>query len=263
MRALWKGWLSFGLINLPVYLYSGTREKELNFHLLHKKDNSPIHYARICKKDGQEVPWEDIIKGYQLQNGDIVLLADKDFENVNIHRTKTLDILDFTFEKEIDTIYYQKPYYLEPQKGAAKAYILLRESLKNSKKVGVVKFVLRNREHLGIIKPYGDYLVIMQLRFSHEILKHPDLEIPKTEKASAKEIALATQLIDQLTSTFSPSKYRDEYREEILRMIQQKAKGHRIKQKGKLPKKTKESQIVKVLKESLKKAKPSRRRIAA
>lgn len=263
MRALWKGWLSFGLINLPVNLYSGIKQKQLRFHLLHKKDLSPIRYARICKKDGKEVAWEEVTKGYELQNGDMVVLTDEDFTKVNVHRTKTIEILDFTLEEEIDSIYYQKPYFLEPQKGAAKPYILLREALNKSKKVGVAKFVLKNREHLGIIKPHEDFLVIMQLRFSHEILKHPALEIPKGKKVTSKEIALAMELIEQLTASFHSEQYHDEYREELLRMIKQKAKGGRVRPRGRSPKKTKQSQIVQVLKASLKKSKPHKKRLAA
>lgn len=252
MRALWKGWLSFGLINIPVNLFSGTREKELKFHLLHKKDLSPIRYARVCKKDGEEIPWEEIVKGYELENGDMVVLTEEDFEKANIHRVKTIEILDFAEEDQIDTILYQKPYFLEPQKGAAKAYVLLREALEESGRVGIGKFVLRKREHLGIIKPYKNMLVLNQLRFVHEIAKLPGLEIPKGEGISKKEIDMAIKLIDQLTTDFDPKDYKDEYREELMSVIKQKAKGRKTRKKGKLPSKTSSKDYMKALKASLK-----------
>ena len=134
MKAIWKGWMSFGLINIPVNLYSGTKEKEIRFHLLHAKDHSPIRYARICKKEGKEVPWEEVVKGYELESGDMIVLADEDFEKAALERTKTIEILDFTKLEEIDPIYFDKPYFLEPQKGAGKAYALLREAQKNPRK---------------------------------------------------------------------------------------------------------------------------------
>lgn len=253
MRAIWKGWLSFGLINIPVNLYSATKEKEIRFHLLHKKDLSPIRYARICKKDGQEVPWEEIVKGYELENGDMVILTEEDFEKANIERVKTIEILDFADENDIDTVLYQKPYFLEPQKGAAKAYSLLREALKKSGRVGVGKFVLRKREHLGVIKPYKDMLVLNQLRFVNEITQKTDLHIPKGDSVSKKEIELALKLIDQLTTDFDPKDYKDEYREELLTVIKQKAKGKKSRKKGKTPRKTGSKDFMKTLKESLKK----------
>lgn len=250
MRAIWKGWISFGLINIPVNLYSATKEKELSFHLLHKKDLSPIHYSRVCDKEEKEVSWGDIVKGYQLESGRFVILSDEDFEKANVKRVKSLEILDFVIEEEIDTVFYEKPYFLEPQRGAAKAYLLLREALHNSKMVGVVKFVLRNREHLGVIKPYKNILILNQLRFQSE-LRMPAIELPKTA-LSKKEVAMAKKLIDQLTVKFNPKHYKDEYREELLDMIKHKAKGRAPKAKGKAPRKTARSDLTKILSASLK-----------
>ena len=251
MKTIWKGWLTFGLINIPVNLYSGTKAKELSFHLLHEKDHSPIRFARICTKDGHEIPWEEVIKGYELENGDTVVLTEEDFEKANIKRVKSIEILDFADESEIDTVYYQKPYLLEPQKGASKADLLLREALKRSKKVGICKFVLRNREHLGVIKASKDLIVLNQLRFANE-LAHPPLEIPKGEKISKQEIEMAIKLIEQLTTHFNPKDYKDEYTQELLSLIKQKAKGKKVRKKGSEPKKTKKIDFMKTLKASLK-----------
>lgn len=253
MRAIWKGWLSFGLINIPVFLYSGTKAKELSFHLLHHKDLSPIRFARICVKDGHEIPWEEVVKGYEFTKGHMVVLTDEDFEKVNIKRVKSIEMLDFADEEEIDTIYYEKPYLLEPQKGAAKAYILLREALKRSKKVGVCKFVLRNREHLGVIKSSGDFLILNQLRFPNELVQHTSLQIPKGEKVTKQELDIAMKLIDQLSTHFNPKHYKDEYTEELLALIQKKSKGKKVAKKGKEPQQTKETDFMKALRASLKK----------
>ncbi len=252
MKAIWRGWLSFGLINIPVNLYSGTKEKELKFHLLHEKDRSGIRYARICKKEGKEVPWEEIVKGYELENGDIIVMADEDFEQAAPEQTKRIDILDFTLLEEIDPIYFEKPYILEPQKGAGKAYALLREALKKSGKVGIAKFVLRNQEHLGAIKPYKEFIILDQLRFSHEIRDYKVLQIPK-EESSKRELEMALMLIDELTASFDPKAYKDTYREEMFKVIKAKAKGKRIKAPKKAIKPTKSDDFVKVLKASLKK----------
>lgn len=254
MKAIWRGWLSFGLINIPVNLYSGTKESELKFHLLHQKDHSTVRYARICKKEGKEIPWEEIVKGYELENGDMIVLADEDFEKAASQQTKRIDILDFTNIEEIDPIYFEKPYILEPQKGAGKAYALLREALKQTGKVGIAKFVLRNQEHLGAIKPYKEFIILDQLRFSHEIRDYKVLNVPKEERGSKREVEMAIKLIDQLSTTFDPKAYKDTYREEMLKVIKAKAKGKKIKASKKAtPKSTKSDDFVKVLKASLKK----------
>lgn len=249
MKAIWKGWLSFGLINIPVQLYSGVREKEISFHLLHEKDNSPIRYARICKKEGKEVAWEEIAKGYQLESGRTIVLTEKDFEKAAAEYSKTIEILDFIKLEEIDPIYFDKPYFLEPQKGAGKAYALLREALKKSKKAGIVKFVLRNKEHLGAIKAHQNYLILDQMRFVHEMRDLKKLNVFGKEKLSAREMEMALQLIDHLTKPFRPQMYKDRYREEIVKIIKNKSKG----KKRKVSKVTKNQDLAKALKISLQK----------
>jgi DNA end-binding protein Ku len=225
MRAIWKGSLSFGLVNIPVNLYSASHDKEISFVLLHKKDNSPIRYARMCKSEEKEVPWSEIVKGYEYDTDEYVIMDEKDFEQVNLKKTKTIEIAHFVNEEEVDSIYYSRPYFLEPGKNAEKAYGLLREALKKSKKVGLAKYVLRNREHIATIKVHGEMLVLNELRYQNELLIPEELNIPSGQKYQAKELAVAMQLIDQLTETFKPDEYEDTYTEELKKLLKQKAKG--------------------------------------
>jgi DNA end-binding protein Ku len=252
MRALWTGTLSFGLINIPIRLYSATLDRGLNFDILHKKDLSPIRYARICKSDGKEIPYEDVVKGYQYQKGDYVVLVNEDFKRANLKKTKSIEILDFVDENEIDPIYYEKPYYLEPGKGADKAYVLLRESLKKSKKVGIARFVFHHREHIGVIKPHDQIIMLDQLRYESEIKKPSQLHIPESAKMSKQEVTMALKLIEQLSSHFHPEEYHDTYTEELKEIIEEKAKGKKPRpSKEKEPKVTDVKDIMRMLKESL------------
>jgi len=262
MRSIWKGAISFGLIHIPVRLYSASRSRELKFKLLHGKDLSPIRYARICKADGKEVPWEEIVKGYEYEKGDFVVLTEEDFQKANLKKTRSIEILDFTDEKEIDPIYYEKPYYLEPEKGAGRAYVLLREALVKSKKIAIGRFVFQHHEHLGVIKPHGSILLLYQLRYESEIIDPKGIEIPKKEPIPAKELDIALQLIDELTRPFDPKVYSDTYADEVKAIIKKKAKGEKISIKAE--KETREAgDIMSLLKESLQKHKKKGRRRAA
>lgn len=227
MRSIWKGAIRFGLVYIPVHLYSASRSRELKFKMLHKKDLSEIRYARICKEDGKEIPWEEIVKGYEYQNGDYVVLTEDDFEKADPEKTHTIEILDFTQEEEIDAMYYDTPYYLEPDKGAGASYVLLREALKYAKKVAVGHFIFHHHEHLGVIRVYNDLLVLHQLRYESEIIDRQDLKIPK-KAVSKNELEVAIKLIDQLTKPFTPTHYSDSYIETIKTLIKKKAKGHRV-----------------------------------
>lgn len=252
MRAIWTGALSFGLINMPIRLYKASEDKGLNFDLLHKKDLSPIKYARICKADGKEVPYSDIVKGYQYEKGDYVILTEEDFKRADVRKTKLIDIIEFTDKNEIDPMLFEKPYFLEPGKGASTAYAVLREALKKSKKVGIAKFVLHNREHLGVLQPHENILVLNQLRYQSELIDINKLNIPKeSEKAPSKEVAMALKLIDHLTEHFKSEKYHDTYTEELKEIIDEKAHGKKPKKKGKEPKLTEVEDIMSMLKESL------------
>jgi DNA end-binding protein Ku len=230
MRPIWTGALSFGLINIPVRLHSAAAtENDLDFDMLHKKDLTPIRYARVCRSDGREVPFEDIVKGYEYRKGDYIVLTDEDFKKASPKKTKTIDILDFVKESEIDTIYYQKPYFLEPEKGAEKAYLLLREALKRSKKIGVASFVLRNKEHIAVIKPYGRLILLNQLRYKDEIRKPTGFNLPDMASTKGREIDMALNLIDQLTEHFKPEDYKDTYKQDLKKMIAAKARGKKYK----------------------------------
>lgn len=251
MRSIWKGSVSFGLVNIPVQMYTASHEKEFSFVLLHKKDHSTIRYARICKAENKEVPWNEIVKGYEYDKGDFVVLQDEDFEKANLRKTKTIEVLHFVDENEIDSLYYSKPYFLEPDKNAGNAYTLLREALKKSHKVGLAKYVLRNREHLAVIKVYQNMLVLIQLRYQTEITLPEKLKIPSDEKAKSKEIEMAVKLIDQMTIPFKPDRYRDTYTDELMQVIKQKAKGRLVHPKTAEPPNTKVHDIMSLLKASL------------
>jgi DNA end-binding protein Ku len=204
MRSIWSGVLSFGLINIPIKVYSATAGTGFEFNLLHKTDFSPIRYAKVCRKDGKELSQDDIVKGYEYQDGDYVVLTDDDLKKANLGKSQAIDVMDFVKEKEIDFIYFEKPYYLEPDKGAGKAYFILLESLKKSKKVGIAKFVIHQKEHLGVIKPFNNLLVLEQMRFEDQIAAPDVLNIPKHETVRTKELTMATSLIDHLTEHFNP-----------------------------------------------------------
>ncbi len=251
MRSIWKGALSFGLVNIPVHMYTASRQNEISFVMLHKKDLSLIRYARICKTEEKEVPWNEIVKGYEISNGDYVVFDEKDFEKANQKKTKTIEILHFIEEDEIDTVYYAKPYYLEPDKNAEKAYVLLREALQKSKKVGLAKYILRNREHLAVVKIHEDIIILNELRYENELIQAKDLKIPGPGKLNKKEVDVAIQLIDQLTVPFKPKEYKDTFEEELKKIIRQKAKGRPVHPKEKEPRPSKVHDIMSLLQASL------------
>lgn len=261
MKSIWSGSISFGLVNIPVKLYSAAESKNIDFDMLHKKDFSPIRYARVCKAEGKEVPYIEIVKGYEYQKGDYVVLSDEDFKKADVRKTKTIDIINFAREDEIDAIYFEKPYFLEPQKGSEKAYSLLRSALEKSKKVGIAKFVLRSREHLGVVKPDSEVIILDQIRFSDEVRSAKDLKIFNA-KIEDREIDMALALIDQLTTSFNINDYKDTYRQDLEKIINEKVKGKVPKPRGEEPQPTNVKDLMSVLKESLQKEK-ERRQIAA
>jgi DNA end-binding protein Ku len=248
---MWSGALSFGLVNIPVRLYSAAGEGDLKFRFLRQKDLSPIRYVKVARKDGKEVPFDEIVRGYEYKKGDFIVLTDDDFKKANVKRTKTIDITQFTDETEIDLIYAERPYYLEPDKGAAKPYALLREALRKSKKVGVAEFVLRNKEHLGVLKPMGNVIVLEQLRYNDEIRKPVGLDVPGAKKSDKKEVDMALALIDQLTKHFEPKDFKDEYKKEVTKIIAAKAKGKKIVPKGTEPEVTHVGDLMATLRKSL------------
>ncbi|MBX4201996.1 Ku protein [Candidatus Saccharibacteria bacterium] len=251
MRAIWSGSIGFGLVNIPVKLFSASRAHEgLDLDMLHKEDNSPIRYARICREDGEEVPFDEIVKGYEYKDGDYVVLTKEDIKKADVKKTKTIDIKQFADEEEIDSRYYEKPYYLEPDKGAERAYALLRDALEKSGKVALAQYAMRARDNMGAIKPIGHALVLNQMRFPADLRNPSELKFP-TEKAKAAELQMAIALIKQLDKPFIPEDWHDTYTEELEEIIEEKAKGHKTKQKGKEPKDTKVKDLMDTLKASL------------
>lgn len=225
MHSIWTGMITFGLVNIPVKLYVASEEQGLDFDMLTRDGHCRVKYARICRETGEEVEYKDIVKGYEYRKGDYVVLEPEDFENANVKKTQTIEVVSFCSEDEIDLKLLEKPYYLEPDKKVKKAYALIRDALAKSKKVGIAKFVIRSRGHLGVLKAEGDGLVLIQMRYSSEIRDSSKLDLPRKEKVSKQEQDLASQLIDQLTKPFHPEKFKDTYTENLKALIEQKAKG--------------------------------------
>ena len=229
MRSLWSGSISFGLINIPVSLYSATKDRALDFDMLRKDDLCPISFVRVCRNTGEEVPYSEIVKGYEYREGDYVVLDKADFQRAAAKKSNTIDIEEFVDEKDIDCIYFEKPYYLAPGKGADKAYVLLREALQQAKKVAVATFVFRTKEDLVILKATKDVLILNQLRFQNQIREYSELKIPKKVSVSRKEIEMAVKLVEQQEGLFNPSQFKDTYTNSLLKIIAAKAKGKKFK----------------------------------
>jgi len=251
---MWNGSISFGLVTIPVALYPATKREELSFKLLRKSDQSPVNYKRVAQADGKEVPWEDIVKGYEYEKGKFIVLRDEDFKRVDLEAAaQTIDILDFVEVKEINPMYFQKPYYLEPQKGGDKAYSLLREALQDSGKIGIAKVVIRTREHLAGIKAQGDAIILEIMHFGDELVDSGSLKFPKAKKARPREVEMAKKLIDGMTAKWNPEKYEDDYKNQIMKMIEEKIKHPHKKQQA--PKATKKPSnvidLMSILQESL------------
>jgi DNA end-binding protein Ku len=253
-RAIWKGSISFGLVNIPIALYPAIRREEFKFRLLRKSDLSPVNYKRVAEKDGKEVPWDQIVKGYEYDKGKYVILKDEDFQRVDLEATQTVDIQDFVQQEEIDPIFFYKPYYLEPQKGGDKAYALLRDALKDSGKVGIAKVVIKTREYLAGVKAEDGVLVLELMHFADELADSGKLHVPKKTEVGKREMNMAKSLIDSMSSKWNPEKYKDDYREALMEVIEEKveAGGKEIEEKPKKsPKPTKVIDLVSVLQRSL------------
>ena len=254
MRAIWKGSISFGLVNIPIALYPATRKEELKFRLLRATDHSPVNYKRVAEADGKEVPWEQIVKGYEYEKGKFVVLGDKDFKRVDLEATQTVDIQDFVDVEEIDPMYFYKPYYLEPQKGGDKAYVLLREALADGKKVGIAKVVIKTRQYLAGVKAMKHALVLELMHFAEELSDAEKLNVPKQLAPGKREMDMAKALVESMSSKWDPEKYHDDYREALLEVIEEKVesggKDIETKPKEKKPS-TKVIDLVAVLQQSL------------
>ena len=228
-RPVWKGAVTFGLVSVPVNLYPATRaQAELTFRLLHAKDKAPVEYKRVCTEEEVEVPWSDIVKGFEYEKGQFVVLSDEDFAKAKTESTENLEIRDFVPLEQINLAHFESPYWLEPTKAGRKAYVLLREALEESGRVGIGTFVMRQREHLAALRPAGKALMVTTLRFIDEIRAADDLEIPTEGKLQKKEIDLAKKLVDTLADDWKPEQYKDTYHETLRAAIERKLEGTEI-----------------------------------
>ena len=228
-RSIWKGSIAFGLVNIPVELYSATRDHRPKFRLLHAKDEEPVKYERVCQKEGKPVAWDDLVKGYEYAKGQFVVLTKDDFKTAALEKTKTIDILDFVDPKDVDERYFETPYYLQAGKGADRAYVLLREAIRASGRMGIAKMILRDAQHLAAVEAIGDALVLTMMRFSDELIDLKEFTFPQKSDARPSELKMAQQLIDNLVSEWKPDKYSDEYKENLLRLIKAKVTGRKPK----------------------------------
>lgn len=251
MRPIWTGAIGFGLVNIPVKLYSATESSSLDLDMLDKKDKARIKFKRVNEESGKEVPWGNIVKGYKLDNDEYVVLEDKDFERASAKKTKTIEITDFVKEDEIDSLYYETPYYLEPDKSGARAYALLREALEKTKKVGIATFVMRSKEALAVLKTSKKAIVLNRIRFQEEIRDTTSLNLPPKTEVKANELKMAITLIDQLTHKFDIKAYKDTYTAELLKVIRAKAKGVKLKEPKLKVVHTKSEDLMEQLKASL------------
>ena len=228
MGTIWKGAISFGLVNIPIRVESATRDRSPKFRMIHGKDNSPIKNVRVRQGDEEPVEYSELVKGYEYEPGHFVILDDDDFKQVALQVTRTIDIVDFVDESEIDSRYFDKPYYLAVQPGGEKAYALLRRVMKETGKVAVANVVFRNRQHLAAVKVIGDVLVLDLMRFADELIPLESVEAPQDQDLIDKEVEMAMQLVEQLSTTFNPDNYKDVYTEKLLERIRAKIEGREI-----------------------------------
>jgi DNA end-binding protein Ku len=227
MRAIWTGAIGFGLVNIPVRVFSATQDSNLDLDMLDKKDHAKIRFKRVNEDSGREVSWDNIVKAYDL-NGRYIVLDDEDFQKASPEKSKIIEIMEFVKEDQIESIFYETPYFLEPQKSGVKAYALLREALRKSGKVALGSFVMRTKEALCVLKPMENAILLQQIRFSEEIRNINDLDIPGKSTIKPGEMQMAMALIDQLTTKFDIAKFKDSYKDELLKLIQAKAKGKKL-----------------------------------
>jgi DNA end-binding protein Ku len=229
-RSIWRGAISFGLVNVPVKLYSAVSKKTVRFNQLHAADGARIQQKRVCSKDGEEVPFEEIVKGYEISPDTYVMIEPEELEALDPKKTRTIDIVDFVDLDEIDPLYYEHPYYLAPDTGAGKAYKLLLAALEETNKVAIARVVIRSKEYLTAIRPAGDVLTMETMLFADELIDPSQIdELPDEDvRATDREIAMARQLIESQATEFDPTQYRDEYRESVLDLIERKAEGKEI-----------------------------------
>src|SRR5262245_65200771 len=228
-RAIWNGAISFGLVTIPVQLVSAVRSQRPRFHLLHEKDESPVHYERVCERESKPVPWDQIVKGYEFEKGDYAVLTKEDFKRAALEKTDTIDVLRFVPGSAIDPRYFETPYYVAPGKGADRAYALLRETIRKSGKVGVAQLILRQTQHLAALSVKDDIFVLTLLRLADDLAETDSVKAPSGKGLRDSELALAARLVDGLTGPWKPEQYKDQYAANLSAIIKAKIKGRGAK----------------------------------
>src|SRR5947199_4729866 len=227
-RPLWKGSISFGLVNIPIELHTAVRDHRPKFRMLHAKDKSPVKFERMCVRDGKPVAWEDLVKGFEYQKGHFVVMSKEDFQTAALEKTRTIDIVDFVKAEEIDDRFFETPYYLVPAKGGERAYALLRDAIRESGRIGISKFILRDSQHLAAVEVIENAIVLTVMRFADELVDVGQFDFPASDGVRKAELDMAKALVNSLAAEWDPSKYTDQYRENLMRIIQSKVKGKRV-----------------------------------
>jgi DNA end-binding protein Ku len=228
-RALWKGAISFGLVNIPIELHTAVRNHRPKFRLLHAKDKSPVKFERVCIRDGHPVAWDELVKGYEYSKGHFVVLAKEDFQAAALEKSRSIDIIDFVKSEEVDDRFFETPYYLVPANGGERSYALLREAIRESRRIGIAKFILRDAQHLAAVEVIGTAIVLTVMRFADELVDTAGFEFPSGKEVRKPELEMAKALVNNLAAKWDPSKYSDEYRENLMRIIKGKVKGVDVK----------------------------------
>jgi DNA end-binding protein Ku len=258
MHTIWKGSISFGLVNIPIKLHSATEDKDIKLRTLHKKCHSPIKYEKTCPVCDEEVKQEEIVRAYEYTKGKFVILEDEDFNKLKKeNEEKAVEIIDFVKMEEIDPIYYDRSYYMSPSDGGGKAYSLLRKALQESEKVGLAKIIIRSKEQMAVIRVYENSLVMETIHFPDEVRSAADVpNVPAEDKVTEKELDTAIMLIDQLTTTFNPEKYTDDYRTALMELIESKRSGKEIVTPVEKEQKSNVTDLMAALQASIDKTKP-------
>jgi DNA end-binding protein Ku len=227
-RPIWKGAISFGLVSIPVELHTAVRNHRPKFRMLHSKDQSPVKFQRVCQRDGTPVAWEDLVKGFEYAKGQFVVLSKQDFDAAAVEKTRTVDIIDFVDAEEVDDRFFETPYYLVPGKGGERAYALLREAIRESKRVGIAKFIMREAQHLAAVEVIENAIVLTVMRFDDELVDVSSFNFPAAKDVRASELEMAKALVNSLAAEWDPAKYADEYRDNLMKVIQGKVKGKKV-----------------------------------
>lgn len=258
-HAIWSGSINFGLVTIPVKLFTAVRPSELSFNLLHAKDEGRIKYERLCSIENKPVPWDEIVKGYEYEKGEYVIITDEDFKKVNPEATQSVDIMEFVELEQIDPMYFDKPYYLEPTKQGRHAYALLREALAQANKVAIARVVIRTKESIAAVKPSGEALVLELMHWADELVDQSDLDFPADTKLPEPEMKMAKMLIDSMSAPeFEPDKYTNRYHEELMALIEARATGKELPRPKKAPARPKVVNLMDVLQQSLEESKKQR-----